>query len=187
VKRICGILLLAFIVFSCHKQGSPSVGAPGDHTALPPLAPGTADQYINIQTGNTTPAELISFARSLTGTPYEYGSTDPEQGFDCSGFVTYVFNHFGIRVPRPSVDFTFVNRVIDIKKARPGDLILFTGSDSTTRIVGHMGIVVSNHGNDLKFIHATSRDDNGVVETPFIRYYQERYIKTIRVFPQNDK
>jgi len=179
--------VLAIIVFSCNKPKNPSLRVQDSQKALPPLTPGTKDQYINIQTGKTTPAELVTFARSLTGTPYKYGSTDPEQGFDCSGFVTCVFNHFDIRVPRPSVDFTFVNRVIDIKKAKPGDLILFMGSDSTTRIVGHIGIVVSNPGSDLKFIHATSRDDAGVTETALIRYYQVRYIKTIRVFPQNDR
>lgn len=178
--------MLAIVVFSCNKPGNPALRAPGDQYALPPLAPGTKDQHINIQTGKTTPAELITFARSLTGAPYKYGSTNPEEGFDCSGFVTCVFNHFGIRVPRPSVDFTYVNQVIDIKKAKPGDLILFTGSDSSARIVGHIGIVVSNQGSDLKFIHATSRDDEGVTETALTHYYQVRYIETIRVFPQND-
>src|SRR3982751_221985 len=47
----------------------------------------------NINTGNTTPAELLAFANSLTGIPYLYGSTDPKKGFDCSGFITYVFSH----------------------------------------------------------------------------------------------
>ena len=175
------------IVFSCNKPENPALGVPGDRHALAPLAPGTKDRFINIQTGKTTPAELINFARSLSGTPYKYGSTDPEQGFDCSGFVTCVFNHFDIRVPRPSVDFTYVNQLIDIKKAKPGDLILFTGSDSSTRIVGHIGIVVSNQGSDLKFIHATSQEDLGVTETAFTHYYQIRYMETIRVFPLNDR
>ena len=187
MRVICGIFVLAIVVFSCNKPENSALRVPDNQYATPPLAPGTKDQYVNIQTGKTTPAELITFARSLTGTPYKYGSTDPEQGFDCSGFVTCVFNHFGIRVPRPSVDFTFVNQLIDLKKAKPGDLILFTGSDSTTRIVGHIGIVVSNHGGDLKFIHATSQDDLGVTETPLTHYYQVRYIETIRVFPQKDR
>lgn len=58
----------------------------------------------HIITGKTTPAELIAYANSLTGIPYKYGSTNPSQGFDCSGFITYVFNHFNIIVPRRSVD-----------------------------------------------------------------------------------
>jgi len=174
-------------VFSCNKPRNQSPNAPGIQLVLPPLAPGIESRPVDIETGQTTPAQLVTFARSLKGVPYKYGSVDPEQGFDCSGFVTYVFNHFNIRVPRPSVDFTFANRNIDIKKAKPGDVILFTGSDSTTRIVGHIGIIVSHHRGDLIFIHATSGDGYGVTETPFNLYYQQRYIKTIRVFPQNDR
>jgi cell wall-associated NlpC family hydrolase len=140
----------------------------------------------NIATGKITPAELLTFALSLKGIPYKYGSTDPKQGFDCSGFITYVFNHFGIIVPRRSVDFTLVNRTVNIKEAKPGDLILFTGTDSTVRIVGHMGIVLSNYRGELIFLHSTSGNADGVTETPFNLYYQERYMKTIRVFPQNN-
>ncbi|HEY8783319.1 MAG TPA: C40 family peptidase [Mucilaginibacter sp.] len=188
MRLICSLLVGAiFIAFSCNKPKNPSLSASDNNHALPPLAPGTKNQPVNIATGKTTPSELITFARSLKGTPYKYSSTDPQQGFDCSGFVTCVFNHFGIRVPRPSVDFAFVNREIDIKNAKPGDLILFTGTDSTTRTVGHMGIVVSNHMGDVIFIHATSRDNKGVTETPLDPYYRQRYIKTIRVFPQNDQ
>lgn len=151
------------------------------------LTPYQAEHLTQINTGTTTPRELLYFACSLTGTPYKYGSTDPNEGFDCSGFVTYVFNHFNIIVPRTSVDFTPVKREIPIKDAKPGDLILFTGTDSTTRIVGHMGIVSSQPGEALKFIHSTSGRGYGVVETAFHNpYYVGRYVKTIRVFKEND-
>jgi lipoprotein Spr len=138
-------------------------------------------------TGKTTPSELITFARSLTGTRYKYGSTDPAKGFDCSGFITYVFNHFGIIVPRRSEDFTSMNREISLENARPGDLILFTGTDSTIRIVGHMGIIVSLPGDEAKFIHSTSGKAFGVTESFVKPYYVGRYMKTIRIFRQNDR
>jgi len=140
-----------------------------------------------ISTGKTKPAELIAFAKSLIGTPYHYGSSIPQQGLDCSGFVTYVFTHFGITVPRSSVDFTNVQREIDIKDAQPGDLILFTGTDSTIRTVGHMGIIVSNVNNDIAFIHSTSGKAYGVTETILKPHYLGRYVKTIRIFPQNNQ
>jgi lipoprotein Spr len=140
-----------------------------------------------INTGKVTPAELVDFARSLTGTPYKYGSVDPREGFDCSGFVTYVFNHFKIAVPRSSVDFTDVQRPVTLKEAKTGDLILFTGTDSTRKTVGHMGILVVNAGEEMKFVHATSGKAYGVTETPLNAYYQGRYMKTIRIFPQNNR
>ncbi|MDO8993154.1 MAG: NlpC/P60 family protein, partial [Daejeonella sp.] len=55
-----------------------------------------------IHTKRTRADELVGFAETLQGIPYKYGSTDPRIGFDCSGFISYVFNHFGISVPRSS-------------------------------------------------------------------------------------
>lgn len=140
-----------------------------------------------IQTGDIRVSELLDFARNMEGVPYKYGSIDPNVGFDCSGFITYVFNHFGIKVPRASVDFTNIRHEVPIDQARPGDLILFTGTDSTIRIVGHMGIILTHIGDDVVFIHSTSGKAMGVTETPFDRHYRSRYIKTIRIFPENDK
>ena len=122
----------------------------------------------------------------MIGTPYKYASIDPAIGFDCSGFITYVFNHFKIAVPRSSIDFTNVRRAIPLEQAKPGDLILFTGTDSTIREVGHMGIITSAQPSDIKFIHSTSGKVHGVTITPLNAYYMGRFVKVIRVFKQND-
>lgn len=137
-----------------------------------------------IDTRNIHPEKIVRYAETLIGVPYKYASTDPGIGFDCSGFITYVFNHFGISVPRSSIDFTFVGKEIAVDSARRGDLILFTGTDSTEQLVGHMGIVVSN-GDSLRFIHSTSGKAYGVTITPLNKYYRSRFVKTIRIFPEN--
>lgn len=139
----------------------------------------------SIKTGKIKPKKLVEYAKTLLGTPYLYGSTDPAKGFDCSGFITHVFNHFDIKVPRSSVDFTNVGKTVAPKKAKAGDLILFTGTDSTTKRVGHMGIIVNNDDGEIKFIHSTSGKAKGVVITPLENYYQSRFVKIIRVFPNN--
>lgn len=138
-----------------------------------------------IKTGSTVPDSLVAFGKSLVGTPYLYASSDPAKGFDCSGFITYVFNHFGIAVPRSSVDFTNLGKEVATAIARPGDLILFTGTDSTIRIVGHMGIVESNEKGNLLFIHSTSGKAKSVVITPLKGYYEARFVKVIRIFPDS--
>jgi cell wall-associated NlpC family hydrolase len=135
----------------------------------------------DIDTKNISPKEVVGYAQTLIGVPYKYASTDPNIGFDCSGFITYVFHHFGIAVPRSSIDFTNVGTPVSVEKAKPGDLILFTGTDSTERFVGHMGIIVSNT-DTAKFIHATSGKAYGVTITPLNNYYKGRYVKTIRIF-----
>jgi len=128
------------------------------------------------------PDSLVAFAKTLIGTPYLYACTDPQKGLDCSGFVTYVFNHFNIAVPRSSVDFTNYGKEINLEKAKPGDLILFTGTDSSDLIVGHMGIVESIKDDTLRFIHSTSGKAKGVVISPLGDYYKKRFVKVIRVF-----
>jgi cell wall-associated NlpC family hydrolase len=135
-----------------------------------------------IDTRNVPPQQVVEFAKTLMGTPYLYGSIDPAKGFDCSGFITHVFNHFSIAVPRSSIDFTNVGKEVSAAEARGGDLILFTGTDSTETFVGHMGIVVSNT-DTLRFIHSTSGRQKGVTITPLSSYYQGRYVKTVLVFP----
>ena len=141
-------------------------------------------QHIN--TGSTTPGELLAFARSLIGTPYKFASTDPAVGFDCSGFLNYVFGHFNIAVPRSSVDYTNVERAIALDDAKPGDLVLFTGTDSSNRIVGHIGIIMSHDNGEFNFIHSTSGKANGVIISALSKYYSFRFVKVIRIFPQND-
>jgi len=152
------------------------------------LAPTDGTPAMNtINTGKTTPQQLISFARTAIGIPYKYASFDPEKGFDCSGFITYVFNHFGIAVPRASVDFTHVTHEVPLQSARAGDLILFTGTDSHTCIVGHMGIVITGKNEPLQFIHSTSGRANGVTISPLNTGYMKRFVKIVRIFPQNEK
>lgn len=139
-----------------------------------------------IHTGNTKPENILAYAKTLIGVPYKYGSTDPGVGFDCSGFITHVFNHFNINVPRSSINFTNVKREVNIQQAKPGDIILFTGTDSTIRDVGHMGIITSNDNNIINFIHSTSGKANGVTITEMNKYYVGRFVKILRIFPQND-
>ncbi|TKB95564.1 C40 family peptidase [Pedobacter cryophilus] len=134
-----------------------------------------------IDTKNTTPEELVSFAKTLVGIPYLYGSVNPNKGFDCSGFITYVFNHFQIAVPRSSRDFANVGITIPVSECKPGDLILFTGTDSTKREIGHMGII-TDHVNNVQFIHSTSGKAYSVTITPLNKYYLGRFVKIIRPF-----
>ena len=124
---------------------------------------------------------LASFAETLIGTPYNYGCAKPESGFDCSGFITYVFSNFNLHVPRSSVDFTHLGREIPEKEARRGDLILFTGTDPNIRVVGHMGIITSNT-DSLRFIHSTSGRESAVTITGLTDHYRNRFMKVIRVF-----
>ncbi|MFT4153261.1 C40 family peptidase [Parafilimonas sp.] len=159
-------------------------GTDQDTSVYNPHIDSVNELYIN--TGKTQPAELVSYAETLIGIPYLYASSNPAAGFDCSGFITYVFNHFNIQVPRSSADFTNVPHEVSISEAKPADLILFTGTDSSSHTVGHMGIVVQHENGLLLFIHSTSGKADGVTITPLNDYYRSRFVKVVRVFPQNE-
>ena len=53
---------------------------------------------VTIDTRGIKPDQVVSFAKTLKGVPYKYGSVEKEKGLDCSGFIWYVFNHFNIKV-----------------------------------------------------------------------------------------
>lgn len=135
-----------------------------------------------IKTGNLPADSVITFAKTLLGTPYRYGSSDPAVGFDCSGFFTYVFNHFRIKVPRASREFEFSGVATPLASARKGDLVLFTGTDSTERFIGHMGLVLNNDNGSIQFIHSSSGKANSVTVSPLDKYYMGRFLKIIRIF-----
>ena len=135
---------------------------------------------IIINTRNVSPDELVDFALKQKGVKYTYGSAVKEKGFDCSGFITYVFREFNIPVPRISYDFTSVGKEVPIKESKRGDLILFTGSDPNSGIVGHMGIVTDNKNGEVEFIHASS--SRGVMISGMNSYFVPRFVKVNRIF-----
>ena len=135
---------------------------------------------IIINTRDVSGDEVADFAETLIGVKYTYGSTIKENGFDCSGFINYVFYNFNIRVPRITVDFTSVGKEVPIEDCRRGDLILFTGSDENSGVVGHMGIITQNKNGVVEFIHAST--SRGVMISGMNSYFVPRFVKVNRGF-----
>ncbi len=184
------LLLLGVVQSSCNSQSTEriveatikdadpvAVAVEVKEDSIQPVI----SSIIAIDTQKVSPANIVDFAKTQNGVPYKYASTDPAQGFDCSGFITHVFKHFNIAVPRSSIDFTHVGKDIPMADAKSGDLILFTGTDSASTVVGHMGIVTENT-DSLRFIHSTSGRQYGVTITALGNYYQRRFVKVIRIF-----
>ena len=82
---------------------------------------------------------VVSFAESLIGVPYVYGGTTPS-GFDCSGFVQYVYSHFGVNLPRTTTQQENCGTQIPVSQAQPGDLYFWGPKGSTY----HVAICVGN-------------------------------------------
>lgn len=103
-------------------------------------------------------SDIVKQAYGLLGTKYAAGGTNPNTGFDCSGFTRYIFKQQGMILPHGA--FLQINSgvVIDKKDAKEADLIFFV--EDTT--VSHVGIVVGRNANGLVMVHAASE---GVMET----------------------
>ncbi|MDO9376701.1 MAG: C40 family peptidase [Ferruginibacter sp.] len=129
---------------------------------------------------------LVTFAKTLLGTPYLYGSVDPAKGFDCSGFITHVFNHFNIAVPRSSFEFGPIGKKRTLQTCKRGDLILFTGTNPLERDIGHIGIVCDFVNGQPSFIHSSSGKAHGVTITSMgNKFYQERFMSVIDLLESN--
>ena len=117
---------------------------------------------------------LTGTALSLRGTPYRNGGTDPS-GFDCSGFVSYVFSQYGIAVPRTVGDQYHAGHEVDLQQGlQPGDLVFFT---TVTPGASHVGILI---GGD-EFVHAPSSTGEVRVERLSGPYWSTRFVGARRV------
>lgn len=126
---------------------------------------------------------VVAYAETFLGTPYKYACASPSAGFDCSGFTYFVFAHYGFAVPRSAKDYANFGTEVPITECRKGDIILFRGTHPGDKTVGHVGIIISNKGEPLFFIHASSSENHsGVVITDYFNSaYPGRFIKIIRV------
>jgi cell wall-associated NlpC family hydrolase len=105
---------------------------------------------------------IVTYALQQLGSPYTYAGTTPHDGFDCSGFVMYVYGHFDIAMPHSTAQLISVGRAVPRQQARKGDIVVFTGTAASTT-PGHAGIVISDPGEPIRFVHASSaRRESGV-------------------------
>ena len=121
-------------------------------------------------------SQIVEFAKQYIGTKYTSGGRSPSTGFDCSGFVYYVFKNFGYTLnPGASSQMDKVT-IISKSELLPGDLVFFnTGS---SRRASHVGIYIG----DNKFIHAVSPGKTLSISSLSDSYYSKYYVGSGRVF-----
>jgi cell wall-associated NlpC family hydrolase len=132
---------------------------PPEMTELPPTS---ADGYA-----------LAGTALSLRGAPYRNQGTDPS-GFDCSGFVQYVYQQYGLTMPREVREQFRKGKKVDAGQLEPGDLVFFT---TVAPGASHVGIAI---GGD-QFVHAPSERGVVRVEQLSATYWRTRFVGAKRV------
>jgi uncharacterized protein YgiM (DUF1202 family) len=130
-------------------------------------------EALNGSTGPSMASKIVSTAKKYIGVPYKWGGTTTK-GFDCSGYVQYVYNENGISIPRTSSSQYYeLTRKVSKSNLQAGDLVFFNTSGKG---VSHVGIYIG----DGKFIH--SGTTNGVVIAElFGAYWSNLYMGARRV------
>ncbi|MBM7648397.1 LysM repeat protein [Bacillus ectoiniformans] len=136
---------------------SPSVSTPSIEVPSNKPAPSTSFSV----------AKLISEAKSHMGTPYVWGGAVPS-GFDCSGYIYYVFNQAGKKMPRTNSE-GFYSRSFYVNNPVPGDLVFF--ENTYKKGISHMGIYLGAN----QFIQASS--SQGITITSLDNpYFKQRFV-----------
>ncbi len=133
---------------------------PGTRLVIPPPVQPSRSGSIRDAAGFP---DLLTYAMQFIGTPYEYGGESPG-GFDCSGFVQFIYSSFlGIDLPRTADSQFYSGEFVEQANLIPGDLVFFNG-------LGHVGIYIG----EGQFIHSSSPSSGGVIISALDESYYER-------------
>ncbi|MEH6455867.1 MAG: C40 family peptidase [Cocleimonas sp.] len=123
-----------------------------------------------VVTQNSVRNLMSRIAHSTIGAPYKWGGNNPQQGFDCSGLMSYVHrNAMGMKIPRTAAQQRDTSRTISYTQLQPGDMLFFkTGKRSN-----HVGIYIG----DRKFVHAATGSKKVKVASMDSPYWHKRFVK----------
>lgn len=183
------VIALTFLSSACASTGATPRPFPTPAPSAPPSPPAPASPAPPAMGGSpSAPAPapvatsgsraavaygITGTALTLRGAPYRDGGSDPS-GFDCSGFVQYVFAQNGVRVPRTVTAQFRAGRDVDPPAMEPGDLVFFT---TVTSGASHVGIAI---GGD-EFVHAPSGYGEVRVERLSAPYWSTRFVGVKRI------
>ena len=157
------MLALAVLAGCAGAPQTPSV-------SQPPVASQAAAPAVN-----AVHDDVLFHAFSLIGTPYRWGGSTPETGFDCSGLINYVYRETaGLSLPRTTAGLNALPHTTSTSDLRPGDLLLFSTKGQR---VNHAGIYVG----EGRFLHAPSTGGRVRIDDLQASYWQRSYKSARRV------
>lgn len=121
---------------------------------------------------------IVSNALEYKGVKYKFGGTS-RRGMDCSGVIYVAFGEADFQLPRVSKDMAKIGRKVSLRKVKKGDLLFFKTSKSN-RNINHVGLVVSNKNEQIRFLHSTT--SKGVIVS-FLseKYWRKSFVKANKV------
>lgn len=178
ISRVCilhfALCILIALSAACASSGNPrprpfpgappppesTPTAPAEPSVLAPSVPGAL-------------SSIVDTAMKLRGVPYRNGGSDPS-GFDCSGFVQWVFAKNGVLLPREVREQYGAGHKIGLSEVQPGDLVFF---QTVSRGASHVGLVIDSD----QFVHAPSSTGVVRVERFTATYWARRFVGARRI------
>jgi cell wall-associated NlpC family hydrolase len=168
---VLAVVMMTALATACASRTAVPRPFPGAPT--PPGATTDAPDDDRSRPAPVPPA-VVATAMTLRGTPYRNGGSEPSRGFDCSGFVQWVFAQHGRALPREVHEQYDAGRKIDADEVRPGDLVFF---QTVRKGASHVGIALGGG----EFIHAPSSRGVVRVERYTGGYWSDRWVGARRV------
>lgn len=135
----------------------------------------TSQSYDTTTVSGGSGSSVVAYAKQFLGYRYVSGGSTPATGFDCSGFTSYVYSHFGIKLNRTTSGQNSNGTYVDKSNLQPGDILVFRNRSNTS--IGHVGIYI---GGD-SFIHAENARAGVAIGSMSSSYYAPRYVGARRI------
>jgi len=172
VRSLLLILVMSTLV-GCASTGTIPRPQPFPGARVPDASTGNPVE-VPPPTVSPAPTGLVETALGLRGTPYANGGSTPATGFDCSGFVQWVFAQYHTTLPREVRDQYDQGRRIGQDDVQPGDLVFF---ETVSRGPSHVGIALGGG----EFVHAPSSRGVVRVERYTSGYWSSRWLGARRI------
>jgi hypothetical protein len=156
-------MIVIIVTFTHHSGINLDAGEPVDNKPL------SVGEKVELKRG-----AIVRTALSLSGSPYRYGGTTPA-GFDCCGFVMYVYRRNGVMIPRTASAQYCDGRSINPDDLKKGDLVFF---NIRGKGVSHVGLYIG----DGKFIHSPVPGRRVSVERLEWQYWKRRFLGAATYF-----
>lgn len=173
-----GIAIGRILIDAMHRTSAGSTARRRSPTSSSGAPTSTSSARVSASAARTA-RRVLDSGEKFIGTPYVWGGSTP-RGFDCSGFVQYVYREHGVELPRTSRQMAHAGIAVAVRTASlaPGDLMLFSGSTST---ISHVAIYAGNG----RILHSSS-SGHGVGydrldDTKRGRYFKSHFVAARRV------
>ncbi len=169
LRLVLGLLGLLLLAQGCSSR-----------VVRPPNSPSVDPTAERLGQAGDRAMGVVQTARGQIGAPYVYGGDSPDEGFDCSGLVYWVYRQNGVEVPRVSGDQYRVGKPVTREELKPGDMVFFKlpGKGSSLHAAIYSG--------QETFIHSPKAGSSVREEPLEARYWLGHYLGARRVVQDNE-